>query len=446
MVHQHAGEDVLGGHALRQRLRGEHGRDVQALAEGHVVLELAAPAAAAPHGGHHHGLHAAAAAAEAAAAAAATPEERVATLIAAADALSALQPDRALAVLSQAEGPALAGQMAGELARIHAIRGNIHFPAGRLEDCLASHRQALVWARRAGRATAEAGALSGLAWAHYQKGEFAAAETQASQCLAMADGEVFDRIRLAALRVRGVTRLFLLRHEAAEADARQAVALAAAQGDAFNEVLARTTLGTVHLERGDADTAFAAAEPALALCDSRSGLGVEAAPLWVMGAAAAMRGDAAEALALLTRAREAGGRPAIRFGLPRILGTLACLVPAAERAALVGEGAALLERLGAAHSAFGFWASAAQAGLAFEDHALLDRALAGFERFAGADPAPWPATVMELCRRYGALNRNPRHAEVRRAALAFCEMTQARPELAWLRPSMRIVEARTGLA
>ncbi len=396
-------------------------------------------------------LAGAADAAVAAAADAPDPLGRAQALILQATALSGRQQaDAALAVLGEAE--AAAGDVAGSgsattahaetLARIHALRGNIHFPLGRLDVCLDAHRQSLLWSKRAGTAIAEAGALVGLAWAHYQRGDFAAGEREASACLAIAGDDAFDRIRLSALRVRAVCRVFLLAHAGGLDDATAAIALAREQGDVVNECLARTTAGTIHLEQWQHDAALAMVEPALQLGDRLGAIGLDAAPLWVKGTAVGALGDGAAARAILEQARAQGLRgKAIRFAVPRIIGTLAFFVPAARRPELVAEGEALLARAGVAHSAFGFYGSLVHIGLRDADWDLADRCAAGLARYAGPDPAPWAAALVTMTRLFAAVGRGEADAETAAAAARFHADARRNRALHWLRPAMTAVEA-----
>jgi hypothetical protein len=73
-----------------------------------------------------------------------------------------------LQILERAEAAAVAHDLAPELARLHHLRGNLHFMLGNLAGCREQHERALEHAGRAGSPELEARALSGLgdaAWA-----------------------------------------------------------------------------------------------------------------------------------------------------------------------------------------------------------------------------------------------------------------------------------------
>jgi hypothetical protein len=365
-------------------------------------------------------------------------------------ALAAAQKGRAtLEVLAAAEREALAGgeieggPLAELMARLQALRGNIHFPRGELEACLEAHRQSRMWAQRAGTPLAEAGALVGLAWAHYQRGDFEAATGKAGDALALGGEARFDRIRLAALRVRAVSRIFLLEHAEALADAREAIALAEAQDDPINALLARTTAGTVHLERWEHEEALAVVAPALGLDDRLGDTGLQAAPLWVRGTALGAMGEVDEGIRTLELARDHGLKgQGIRFAVPRILGTLAFFVDPAARAALAAEGEAMLAKTAVAHSAFGFYGSLVHAALRNAEWDLAEHCAAGLRRFSGAAPPPWAAAMLALAQHFAALGRGTASAEDQAAAARLHQRARRTPALFWLRPSMRAVEAR----
>lgn len=368
--------------------------------------------------------------------------DRVQAMMAHADAETAAQrPDQALALLDEAEALAEPAGLTEAMARILGLKGNIHFPRGDLARCLADHGAALLWARRAGSGLAEAGALAGLGWAHYQRGAFGEACRHADQCIALASDRAFDRIRLSALRLRSISRVFLLEHDGALADATASMALAADQGDALNEILARTTAGTVHLERWDQRAAIDVAAPALALVRRIGRIGLEAAPLWVLGTAHGAMGDADEARRLLRDARDTGTHSnAIRFAVPRILGTLAFFTDAQERALLVAEAERILRRMPVAHSANGFYGSVLHAALVHAEHDIADLCAAGLRRHQIGDAEPWVAAMLEFATLYTALSRGaPGSLE---PAQGLHARARSEPALYWLRPTMRLVEKR----
>lgn len=356
--------------------------------------------------------------------------------------------ERGLQTLGEAERLACEPEQPRALARIAALRGSIHFPRGELSECLAAQRAALGWSRKTGSPVAECGARLGLAWALYQGGAFGEACAEADACLAACVGPAMDRIRLSALRVRAVSGLFLLRHDEVMADATEAIAMAAAQHDAMNEVLARTTLATAHLERFEPDVALEIAWPALALAGRLSASGITAAPLWVMGVALGSLGKADEARERLETARAAAmAGEALRFAAPRILGTLSWYVDPGTRAALRADGEALLAATPVPHSALGFHSALLLASLVSGEWEAARQCGAGLRRFGGTPPHPWVEPLLRMADLLPAVGEGSADAATLAAAGALRAALRANRALAWLRPTTRaVLDARAPAA
>ena len=75
--------------------------------------------------------------------------------------------DGAFADLERAEAAARRLSLNAQLARIHFLRGNLHFPRSEIEACLVEHQKSLEFAQAAGSAELEAAALGGLGDAEY---------------------------------------------------------------------------------------------------------------------------------------------------------------------------------------------------------------------------------------------------------------------------------------
>jgi hypothetical protein len=187
-------------------------------------------------------------------------------------------------------------------------------------------------------------------------------------------------------------------------------------------------------------------EPAFALAQPHAAVGIEAAPLWVLGTATGALGQPTIAERHLRQARAlAGASSAIRFALPRILGTLAFFTAPDERADLIAEGEACLETLGVAHSGLGLWSGATLSALFHCEPLLVDRAEAGLLRWGGDPLCPWAAMMIRLARSYRPLVSGTPDAVQTAAAQEFHTHARALPSHGWLRPVMAAVETRAGL-
>ena len=107
--------------------------------------------------------------------------------------------DGAFADLEQAEALATRLGLTGELARLHFLRGNLYFPRGQIERCLAEHQRSLELARAGGSAELEAQAQGGLGDAEYVRGRMLSAGRHFRACIELCRQHGFGRIEVASL-------------------------------------------------------------------------------------------------------------------------------------------------------------------------------------------------------------------------------------------------------
>jgi tetratricopeptide (TPR) repeat protein len=105
--------------------------------------------------------------------------------------------DEAYAALEKAEAAASDRGLTLELAQIHYIRGNLHFPLGKIDDCHVEHELSLKYAREAESPEAEARALSGVADAEYLRGRMITAHDHFRRCIELCREHGFGRIEVA---------------------------------------------------------------------------------------------------------------------------------------------------------------------------------------------------------------------------------------------------------
>jgi tetratricopeptide (TPR) repeat protein len=111
------------------------------------------------------------------------------------------------AALARAEEIALRQGLDLALSRINFVRGNLRFPQGRLDECLAAHEAALHYGRRAHSIEAELRALGGIGDAQYAIGRMLSAHKAFSECVGLAHEHGFGRIEVANLPMLSFTTL-----------------------------------------------------------------------------------------------------------------------------------------------------------------------------------------------------------------------------------------------
>jgi tetratricopeptide (TPR) repeat protein len=102
--------------------------------------------------------------------------------------------DDALHSLDLAEQAARVSAQNWQLAEVHRLRGNVHFPLGQVDKCHDEQAQALSYARSAGCMETEAGALSGLGDAEYARGRMLSANRRFRECVDMANKNGWPRV------------------------------------------------------------------------------------------------------------------------------------------------------------------------------------------------------------------------------------------------------------
>ena len=174
--------------------------------------------------------------------------------------------DDAFADLDLAQAAATSEGLTEELARIHFLRGNLFFPRGNIEGCLAEHRKSLELARQAGSVELEAQALGGLGDAEYARGRMVSAHGHFQQCVELSRQYGFARIEVGHLFIRGATELYRNGLSSALSDSCDSAEMAAKIGNQRAEMLARGWLAIVALlEAGNAELAAEQSKCALRL-------------------------------------------------------------------------------------------------------------------------------------------------------------------------------------
>jgi len=299
--------------------------------------------------------------------------------------------EEALEQLDRAE--ALAGLVGRDQdwLRTHSLRGDILFPLGQAERCIAAHEAALAVAQRMANPEAEARALSGLADAHFASRRIATAERTYHACVQLAEATRLDAVTLANVSLRGHMRLYLCRMAAARADCERAVEMSVEAGNRRAELMARgSCLGKVLLELGEyseADRSFAEAGRLAAELGAHR---YEALNLLFRGKVALETGSRSDALERGYRAAAIARAAGPRFCLPLALGVVARAEETADacRAALA-QAEELIAAGCLAHNPLWFYRDAALAVTAHGWPGEAQRYARALRDAFALEPVPW---------------------------------------------------------
>jgi class 3 adenylate cyclase len=296
--------------------------------------------------------------------------------------------DRALAALAAAQPLTAASGDRASLARIHSLRGNLSFAAGRSDECGREHALALEHALAAGDAEAEALAYSGLGDHAYAQGRMQTALGHFRRCVELCRRVGAVRAEIVNGCMVGHCLDWIGEGDAGLAEIRQAQALSQRVGVPQTEVMTLESLAMALTLRGD----YAEAEPWLAraidaarAASSRRFLSVD---LVLLAHVRRAQGRSGEARALVAEAIELAEQTGIGFLGPAIYAAMAAACDGlAERRAWLAKGEALLATDCLEHGRILFYRDAIDAVLAdgHEDEAL--RYAAALERHATAGEA-----------------------------------------------------------
>ncbi len=348
-------------------------------------------------------------------------ETRLGALLGAAETLNTLErTNDAFARLERAS--AILDARPDELwrARIATLRGNFLFPSGDYAACAAAHAEALELARRAGSASAEARALSGLADAEYMRANLDRAAALFTEVAALSAKAGASSPELMARTMRGLLSNFLFRFAEAQRDLDWAIARAEELGDVRAEVVARSGAYFLHMARGDFERAHEEAERSVAGAQQIGGKRFEVCGFAYLARAKAMLGRREEGHRALRDAVERCAGAAEDFWKPACLAILASTAEdPRERRTFLEDAAAGRSRRCPVHTQIGFFTAAL-------DTLLQDEAWEAAERLADecvayAEAAPFAqathiAARAKLC---VALGRGERSSELAAASEAL---------------------------
>ncbi|UWU76496.1 AAA family ATPase [Bradyrhizobium huanghuaihaiense] len=313
--------------------------------------------------------------------------------------------DEAFAMLNKAAAAAAIDDLAGR-ARIHHLRGNLHFPLGRLVECLQEHELALDCAQRANSPEMQARALGGLGDAEYARGRMASAHRHFSRCAELSRASGAGRIEVANLSMVAHTQVYLNDFSDALATTQMAVELAARVGHQRAEIIAHIAACTVFRTTGEFARVKMHAERALILARQLGAKRFEATSLRDLAMVARAEASRTEAIEVLHRALAISREAGLNFAGPWILGYLAVMTEdPIERDAALTEGEEILRKGAVGHNHLWFFRYAIDASLDSEDWDGAERYSAALEDYTRPEPLPWANFFVRYGRALGAYGR-----------------------------------------
>jgi DNA-binding SARP family transcriptional activator len=303
--------------------------------------------------------------------------------------------DEALATLDRAESVLTALDRPEQLARAWTLRGNIHFPCGELDACLAAHQRALEWARKARSPVDEARAYGGLGDAWYQRGRMRSARDHFAQCVAQARAHGAVGLALPHAPMLALTRALCGEVEQGLADCSEIVADAVRVGDFRSELITRDVEAMISVYCADFERVRRACDRGLTLARQLGARRFEAELLALSGHALGELGGAADAQVLLRQATSLALEVARTYCGPWCLGIQALYTPNVERAReLLAQGEALLGHGCVSHNHLEFHRLAIEFNLRQRDFREARRHAEALTAYTREEPLPWTELIV----------------------------------------------------
>jgi class 3 adenylate cyclase/tetratricopeptide (TPR) repeat protein len=318
----------------------------------------------------------------------------------------------ALEVLDQAEAAAIRQGLVSERIEIHYLRGNVYFPLGNIDGCLAEHEKALSFAREVGSTEGEALALGGLGDAYYLRGHMRTACEQFRACIGVCRDHGYVRIQVANRHMVGWARIHLMEHAAALEDALESIKMAAAVSHRRAKLLGLMLAGLVEFELGQFVEAQDHLQLGLELARTMSASNFEAQTLMTMTALLAAQGRTTEARDFAERAVKVVRQVGMTFIGPSVLAIKALVTEDRDecRKALE-EAESILDSGCVAHNHFWFARFAIDHALAIGEWGEVERYAARLEAYTREQPLPWPDFLVARARALAEWGRGRRNEE-----------------------------------
>jgi DNA-binding SARP family transcriptional activator len=307
--------------------------------------------------------------------------------------------EEALEALRHVEQAAQAEGDPRQLAHLWTLRGNLHFPRGELDECLAAHQRALEFAGQAGSPEDIARALGGLGDAQYQRGRMGTAHAHFRKCVDLCVQHGLTSPRLSYLPMLAVTQAYAGDFAGAIGIATEAATAARRLGDLRAELLASSIRGSLEVYRANYPVALECSTRSVELARELGARRFEAEALALSGLALNGLQRHEDARAVLQDAVELARATAPTYCGPWALGAMAMATdePLARRR-LLDEGEALLERGCVSHNHLEFRLLATEVSLRAGDRDGALHHAQALEAYTRQEPLPWADLVIARAR------------------------------------------------
>ncbi|MDX1400646.1 MAG: hypothetical protein R3245_01880, partial [Kiloniellales bacterium] len=323
--------------------------------------------------------------------------------------------DEAFAALARAEPVATTHGLHLQLAKLHYLRGNLHFPLGEIGRCEEEHNNALECARKAGSPEWEAQALGGLADAAYARGHLITADGYLDQCFELCRRHGFGRIEVANLLMKGGggTNFYRGDLKAALQSSLEADEMARAVGHDRAAIIAHSACYLSFFAMGEMTRAQSHVEQGKELIEKIGARRFMARALQYEGKIALWEGHRVEALATFHEALAISRETGIGYLGPSLLADIAYATEdAEERRAALAEGEVLLQGGAVSHNYFEFYSLAIDTSLKSQNWAEAERYAAALEDYTHQEPLAVCDLLIARARALAAVGRGRCDAEI----------------------------------
>jgi class 3 adenylate cyclase/tetratricopeptide (TPR) repeat protein len=319
----------------------------------------------------------------------------------------------ALEVLDKAEAAATKNELLAECANIHYLRGNIYFPMGNIDGCLAEHEKSLALSRKIGSTEGEALSLGGLGDAYYQRGNMRTACEQFQACVKVCHEQGYGRIEVANRSMVGWSRIHLMEFDEAREDGLAAVDMAREVNHRRAELIGLQLVGFVELELGNLDEGKDYLERSLEIARMIGTNNFTAQSLHLLARLYLAQGQIAKARILIKEAEGLVRKVGMTFIGPSVLAVKAALSDNSdERQSALAEAEGILESGCLAHNYNNFANVSIDLHLELNKWNEVERQTTWLETRTSEHPLTWSDFMIARGRSLAAFGRGERNDEL----------------------------------